>query len=42
MIAFDGLCTSLNNLLLDTRPEIRDSCLQCISSLALVSNHGSG
>lgn len=33
MEAFVSLCTTLNNLLLDTRPEIRDSCLQCIRSI---------
>lgn len=40
--AFDTLCTTLNNLLLDTRPEIRDSCLQCIRSIANASKYSAG
>lgn len=40
--ALDKLCTSLTVLLLDPRPEIRDSCLQCISSLVFASNYDSG
>ncbi|XP_060838951.1 uncharacterized protein LOC132920516 [Rhopalosiphum padi] len=39
---FSTLCTTLNNLLLDTRPEIRDSCLQCIRSIVNASKHSSG
>jgi hypothetical protein len=39
---FGTLCTTLNNLLLDTRPEIRDSCLQCIRSIVNASKHSSG
>lgn len=34
---FGTLCTTLNNLLLDTRPEIRDSSLQCIRSIVNAS-----
>ncbi|KAL5244226.1 hypothetical protein ACI65C_011636 [Semiaphis heraclei] len=39
---FGTLCTALHNLLLDTRPEIRDSCLQCITSIVNVSKYSSG
>ncbi|CAH1715505.1 unnamed protein product [Aphis gossypii] len=39
---FSTLCTTLNNLLLDTRPEIRDSCLQCIRSIVNASKYSSG
>ncbi|XP_025191469.1 uncharacterized protein LOC112591762 [Melanaphis sacchari] len=39
---FSTLCTTLNNLLLDTRPEIRDSCLQCIRSIVSASKYSSG
>jgi len=42
LIAFDTLCSTLNNLLLDTRPEIRDSCLQCIRSIVNASKYSSG
>lgn len=42
MIAFNQLCTTLNNLLLDTRPEIRDSCLECISNIIVVTKYSSG
>lgn len=40
--AFDKLCTTLNILLLDKRPEIRDSCFQCISTIAIISTHNTG
>lgn len=39
---FGTLCTTLNNLLLDTRPEIRDSCLQCIRSIVNASKYSYG
>ncbi|XP_015374038.1 PREDICTED: uncharacterized protein LOC107168980 [Diuraphis noxia] len=39
---FGTLCTTLHNLLLDTRPEIRDSSLQCITSIVNVSKYSSG
>jgi len=39
---FDTLCTTLHNFLLDTRPEIRDSCLQCIRSIVNASKYSSG
>ncbi|XP_060871065.1 uncharacterized protein LOC132945364 [Metopolophium dirhodum] len=39
---FSTLCTTLNNLLLDTRPEIRDSCLQCIRSIVNASKYSCG
>lgn len=39
---FGTLCTTLHNLLLDTRPEIRDSCLQCIRSIVNSSKYSSG
>lgn len=42
MIVFDQFCTMLNDLLLDTRPEIRDSCLQCISYVIVASKYSSG
>lgn len=38
---FSTLCTTLNNLLLDTRPEVRDSCLQCIRSIVNASKYSS-
>lgn len=40
--AFDKLCTTLNDLLLDKRTEIRDSCFECISTIAIISTHSSG
>lgn len=39
---FGTLCTTLNNLLLNTRPEIRDSCLQCIKSIVNASKYSYG
>lgn len=39
---FGTLCTTLNNLLLDTRSEIRDSCLQCIRSIVNASKYSYG
>lgn len=42
LVDFSALCTTLNNLLLDTRPEIRDSCLQCIRSIVYASKYSSG
>ncbi|VVC25046.1 Hypothetical protein CINCED_3A021537 [Cinara cedri] len=40
--AFDKLCSTFQNFLLDTRPEIRDSSLQCISSVIIGANYKSG
>jgi len=42
LTSFDKLCDTLYDLLLDTRPEVRDSCLQCISSIVGASKYSSG
>ncbi|XP_050419640.1 uncharacterized protein LOC126832762 [Adelges cooleyi] len=39
---FRNLCNTLSILLLDTRPEVRDSCLDCITNITVASKYNTG